>query len=193
MLSDVNRAYLYAKASRELYVELPHEDPCWSADEVGRLNLALYGTRDAATLWQECVADHLEGVGFRRGRSNPCVFFHKHRELRALAHGDDYTSVGDLDGLRWLQKQLEAKCEMSTVVVGHSGLEGEVTKWQILNRIIRAADEGWQYESDQRHFEFTIEETGLSTATPLGTAGADEKKYTGKAESNNDDDASPEL
>ena len=81
MLCDVKRAYFQAKASRELYVELPHEDPCWSADEVGRLNLALYRTRDAATLWQECVADHLEGVGFRRGRSNPCVFFHKHREL----------------------------------------------------------------------------------------------------------------
>ena len=67
MLSDVKRAYRHAKASRELYVELPHEDPCRSADEVGRLNLALYRTRDAATLWQECVADHLEGVGFRRG------------------------------------------------------------------------------------------------------------------------------
>ena len=51
MLSDVKRAYFHAKASCELYVELPHEDPCWPADAVGRLNLALYGTRDAATLW----------------------------------------------------------------------------------------------------------------------------------------------
>ena len=49
MLSDVERAYFHAKASRKLDVELPHEDPCWSADDVGRLNLALYGTRDAAT------------------------------------------------------------------------------------------------------------------------------------------------
>ena len=94
MLSDVKRTYCHAKASRELYVELPHQDPWWSADEVGRLNLALYGTRDAATLWQECVADHLEGVGFRRGRSNPCVLSHKHRELRVLVQGDDYASVG---------------------------------------------------------------------------------------------------
>ena len=31
MLSDLKRAYAHAKASRELYVELPHEDPCLSA------------------------------------------------------------------------------------------------------------------------------------------------------------------
>ena len=37
-----------------------------------------------------------------------------------LVHGDDYASVGDLDGLRWLQEQLEADFEMKTVVVGHS-------------------------------------------------------------------------
>ena len=95
MLDDLKRAYVHAKTSREVYVELPLEDPCWSADDVGRLNLALYGTRDAATLWQECVADHFEGVGFRRGRSNPCVFLHKHRGLRVLVHGDDYASIRD--------------------------------------------------------------------------------------------------
>ena len=63
---------------------------------------------------------------------------------------------------------------------------------KILHRIIRATDEGWQYESDQRHVEIMIEEMGLPTATPLETAGADEKKDNGKAESD-DDDASPEL
>ena len=102
MLSDVKRAYFHPNASRELYVELPHEDPCWPADEVGRLNLAMYGTRDATALWRECVADHLEGVGFRLGRSNPCVLFRRHGGPRVLVHGDDYASVGDLDGLRWL-------------------------------------------------------------------------------------------
>ena len=59
-----------------------------------------------------------------------------------LVHGDDYASVGDLDGLGWLQEQFEAKLEMKTVVVGHSGLEGVVTAGTILNRIIRATDEG---------------------------------------------------
>ena len=59
MMSDVKRAYFHAKAKREIYVQLPREDPHWGPDLVGRLNLALYGTRDAAALWQECVSQHL--------------------------------------------------------------------------------------------------------------------------------------
>ena len=61
------------------------------------------------------------------------MFFHKHRELRVLVHGDDYASVGDLDGLRFFQEQLEAKFEIKTAVVGHSGLEGVVTEGEILS------------------------------------------------------------
>ena len=68
------------------------------------------------------------------------MIFHKHRELRVLVRGDDYARVGDLDGFRWLQEQLEAKFEMKTVVVGLSGLEGVVTEGKILNWIIRTTD-----------------------------------------------------
>ena len=48
-LVDVSRAYFYAKCKRPLYIEIPMED--WEAgdeERVGRLNLSLYGTRDAA-------------------------------------------------------------------------------------------------------------------------------------------------
>ena len=67
MLSDVERAYFHAAASHELYVHIPMEDPDWSPDAIGRLNLALYGTRDAAKLWQECAANHVTSIGFARG------------------------------------------------------------------------------------------------------------------------------
>jgi hypothetical protein len=99
MLSDVKRAYFNAKAQRELYVELPPEDVGFQEGYVGRLALALYGTRDAASLWQECLAQHLAEIGFVRGRSSPCVFFHAGRKLRTLVHGDDYASVGCVDEL----------------------------------------------------------------------------------------------
>ena len=71
MFSDVKRAYFYAKARRELYVEVPPEDPGYFPGALGRLRLALYGTSDAASLWQECLAQHLESVGFTKGVSNP--------------------------------------------------------------------------------------------------------------------------
>ena len=68
MTNDVGRAYFHAKVAREVYVEIPSEDKKpEDGDVVGRLNLCLYGTRDAAHRWQETVASHLEEIGFMRG------------------------------------------------------------------------------------------------------------------------------
>ena len=41
MLSDVKRAYFHAAATRELYVEVPREDPNWKPGLLGKLNLSL--------------------------------------------------------------------------------------------------------------------------------------------------------
>ena len=47
--SDIKRAYFYARAVRPVYIEIPVEDRQPGDDGmVGRLNLSLYGTRDAA-------------------------------------------------------------------------------------------------------------------------------------------------
>ena len=151
MLSDVKRAYFNALAQRELYVDLPKEDPEYQPGWVGRLRLALYGTRDAAQLWQECLAEHLVSIGFERGRSNPCVYYHRARDIRVLVHGDDYASAGLLPDLRWMQRELEGRFDMKTTLVGHAGDPDVVTEGKILNRIVRATTLGWEYECDQRH------------------------------------------
>ena len=96
MISDVKRAYFHAPATRELYVEVPKEDPNWRPGLLGKLRLSLYGTRDAAANWQRCVSDHLVSLGFKAGLSNPCVFWHPGRGIRTLVHGDDYASTGSL-------------------------------------------------------------------------------------------------
>ena len=165
MLSDVKRAYFHAPATRELYVELPDEDPGKAEGLVGKLNLSLYGTRDAAANWQHCVATHLLSLGFQQGRSNPCVFYHAGRRVRTLVHGDDYASTGTHDSLRWLQSQLEIKFDMKTQMVGHSEKEGVVKEARILNRIVRATSGGWEYECDQRHVEIILEQLELQNST----------------------------
>ena len=81
---------------------------------------ALYGTRDAASLWQECLSDHLIACGFSRGRSNLCVFYNVEMDLRCLAHGDDYATVGSLDSFAWMRAKLEGDFDMKTTIVGHS-------------------------------------------------------------------------
>ena len=59
MLLDVKKAFLYGRIRRNVYIELPEEDPkSESGKYVGKLDKAMYGTRDAPAMWQE----HLEGT-----------------------------------------------------------------------------------------------------------------------------------
>ena len=53
MVNDVSRAYFYAKAIRNVYVEIAEEDH-EPGDEnmVGELQYSMYGTRDAAQNWE---------------------------------------------------------------------------------------------------------------------------------------------
>ena len=77
MINDVARAYFYAMATRDIYVEIPAEDEQAGPDMVGKLRRCLYGTRDAATNWQTTLSDQLEAIGFKRGKAFPSVFVHK--------------------------------------------------------------------------------------------------------------------
>ena len=66
MLMDVSRAFFYAPAQRDLWVELPEEDKDVKADEVGKLKRAMYGTRDAPLAWSLEVEDS-QNHRFREG------------------------------------------------------------------------------------------------------------------------------
>ena len=107
MIIDVSRAYFYATATRSLFIELPTEDEEAKEGEVGRLNVCLYGTRDAAREWQTTLSKHPEGIGFKRGVGHPAVFYHPDREINTLVHGDDYVSSGMSEQLDWFQGELE--------------------------------------------------------------------------------------
>ena len=82
----MRRAYFYAKTNRDIYIELPAEDLEGSKDQLGKLNLSLYGTRDAASNWQEHLSRHLESIGFSRGKDRLSVYHHPERGLVTLVH-----------------------------------------------------------------------------------------------------------
>ena len=42
--------------------------------------------------------------------------------------------------------------------------------------MIRAVDDGFEYEADQRHAEMMVQEMELECAKPVGAPGEDEKK-----------------
>lgn len=76
MINDVSRAYFNAPAASDLYAELPDEDKSdedRANDMIGKLNLSLYGTRQAASSWQKYLTEHLESIGFIAGQFSPCA------------------------------------------------------------------------------------------------------------------------
>ena len=174
MVNDVSRAYFYAKVKSEIFVELPLEDKSaedMRKDNVGRLNLSLYGTREAALNWQDEVAEHLTGIGFVRGSASSCIYHHPERSVATLVHGDDYASTGAEEDLKWLKGELEGRFEIKTTMIGHG--VGCCKELKVLNRVIRATPEGWEYEGDQRHGEIIVRETGMGSAKGVLTAGED--------------------
>ena len=77
MINDVARAFFEARAMRTVCVELPLEsltEDDRRQDMVGLLKMSLYGTRDAATNWQNEVAKQMLRWGFKRGKYNPCLY-----------------------------------------------------------------------------------------------------------------------
>ena len=180
MALDVSRAYFYAPATRAIHIHIPAEDRV-PGDEgmVAKLNLSLYGTRDAAQNWAATYTKFLNACGFRTGKGSPCNFWNEARDMAITVHGDDFTCCGSAEDLRWLQHKFEAKFEVTCSILGPDS--GQAQEVKILNRIIRWEKGGIAYEADQRHAELVIRELGLQNAKPVSTPGTKEDTAAGSA------------
>ena len=49
----------------------------------------------------ELTIAEFKKLGFLQGKSNPCIYYHSARELRTEVHGDDFTSVGSFEDIKW--------------------------------------------------------------------------------------------
>lgn len=88
------------------------------------------------------------------------MYNHRNRGMRCLVHGGDFVRVGSPEDLEWMKEKLQKRFEIRTTTVGTSEEEGEVKEARILNRIIRATDNGSGYEADHRQSDLIVEETG---------------------------------
>ena len=138
MINDVVRAYFEAPVKRDICIELPQEDleEGESNENLsGRLEMSLYGTRNAASNFQDEVKAFMTMLGFRGGRYNACTFWHSERILKTVMHGYDFWSSGREADLLWLKTELEKRFELKTQLLGHR--QGFVNEGKILNRIVR--------------------------------------------------------
>ena len=173
MFLDVKKAHFWSPVRRRLLVELPPEAG-EGRDKVGLLKRSLYGTRDAPSNWEKAIKDALEGLDFRQGRSNPCLYFHEEKSLRLNVHGDGFTVVGSYEELKWLEAELGKVWTVETrgiLARPGSELPGVTHQISVLNRLVTWTHEGIEMEADPRHIDLVLEQLGLekgvSVTTPL--------------------------
>ena len=104
MLIDISRAHFYGLAKRRVFCRLPegHEQ----AGKCALLRKSMYGTLDAASIWQATYVELLKECGIEQCVGWPALFMHKERDLRFMVHGDDFVALGDEDGLKFLEEKL---------------------------------------------------------------------------------------
>ena len=177
---DVRRAYFHAKVKTETYVELPDEDKHQGEDVAGKLRLSLYGTREAASNWEEEYSEHLIKEGFIKGKANPCIFRHKDKNIKTVVHGDDFTAAAKLSQLEWMRDHLQSKYEIKWQILGPKEEHDKTIK--VLNRTIRWTTQGITYEADQKHVKKIIQGLDLNSANGISTPFIKEEKDTGDQE-----------
>ena len=154
LVSDVSRAFFEAPAVRKIAVTLPQEaleDHEQGMGMVGILQMSLYGTRDAAVNFQREVTKLMIGLGFSQAKYNASLFYHPRTEVSVMVHGDDFVATGKRKHISDFRKSIAGRFTVKDKVVGSGRAGGELGEVRVLNRILRWASSGWEYEADQRH------------------------------------------
>ena len=159
MVQDASKAYFFASATRRVFVKITEEDFEEGDEQRCALLLkSLCGTRDAALNWAKCYTDRFLELGFSKGASSPCTFYHEARKIKTIVHGDDFVSEGSAFNLARVDAELRKSFTLKTQVLGPD--RGEVRELTILNRVVRWTADGLTWEPDLRHVEAIVNDLG---------------------------------
>ena len=104
MVVDVERAFLHGICTWSIYIELPGADSR-GGKYVGK-------TRDAPLAWLNVVKTDMKEMGFHECKVASGVFTHPVRNLKAVAHVDDFLLSGEGHQLLWFRDQMLKKYEL---------------------------------------------------------------------------------
>ena len=81
----------------------------------------------------ESYMKFMESIGFSKGVSSPCCFWHKIRDMRAVVHGDDFPALGWKKELMWFRCQIEKEYEVKfRGMIGPGAKEGKEMRILVL-------------------------------------------------------------
>ena len=148
--------------------------------------------RKAAAGWEEDYAKRMEGVGFRRGKGGPTVFFNSKTDVRVVVYGDDFTFSGTREELEKMRSKMGEWYDIKDRGGIMGGAQAEIKEVTILGRTVRWTAEGIEYEADAGHRKKLmdaegLEETSKSVVGPvmkenIGRQGAEEETLEEKWE-----------
>ena len=150
-------------------MELPAEAKKPGEDVVGKFFKSLYGMRDAPLNWELQIRKVMIALGFKQGKSNPCIYCYAGRDLRTVVHGDDFTTAGTFENILWLHGELSKKWKcIERGILGPPG----TPEWK---------EDGIWWEPDAGHAELVISllgdsPRGAKVTTPLARGAVEKLK-----------------
>ena len=107
--------------------------------------------------WELTIAEFMKKLGFLQGKSNPCTYYHPARELRTEVRGDDFTTVGSFEDIKWFHTSAAKEWQVvERGVFGPPESPKDSQQIRVLNRIITWSNEGIWWEPDPRRAELII-------------------------------------
>jgi hypothetical protein len=167
MILDVKCAFLYGYIKRDLFIELPPEDPLHDEGVVGKLLKSMYGTRDAPQIWQQTVELKLSSIGFVASALHPAIYIHEDKGIRIVVHVDDFLCTGTREQLQWLHDELRKSYDLKVNLMGEA--QDLSKEGNFLGRLVRWTTEGIEVESDPKHVEVLLSEWGMEQANGVET------------------------
>ena len=83
-----------------------------------RLTKTMYGTQDAASIWQQTYSQLLKDKNVEAGKAWPAIFSHEASDTIFMCHGDDFIVLGDEAGQKAIEDMLKQKKSLSTGWMG---------------------------------------------------------------------------
>jgi len=162
---DVKTTFVNAKMDKEMYIKLPEGVESGELADVRRLNLALYGTKQAGRLWGNTLNEELEQMEATRSTVDPCRYewYHPvHGPVFILVYVDDLIAAGErLAGVEAIKSGVAAKFEVRDM---------EEVKDFIGTKVMRDKKTKKLTLSNPGHIMALLQAFGMDTCTPNKTA-----------------------
>lgn len=136
---DVEGAFLQGKFfnGEEIYVEIPEGFEEWyDDDEVLRMNVPIYGTKQASQCFYRAFVEAMKKLGYKRSKADPCMFYEwiNGRLVLFMCWIDDIIIFGTPKDVQEVESKIMSVFECKS--------EGEVTEYVGSKITITRDDEG---------------------------------------------------